>query len=106
MPPETHVLTYAGRPVTAVLDHASALDLLRVAGEIPPPMPAGCNTVLHSFTTAGGQRALAIGQTGFQPVRDDDERQVNGWSVLILQATPIPDDADAVLDSFYQSLCG
>ena len=63
-------------------------------------LSAGCNTVLQSLTLASGERALAICQRGNAPIARDDEREVNGWSLLVLLSPGwSAADAAAVLDS-------
>lgn len=102
--PETHAITFEGHQILAVLDHASAVDILEVAGHSPPVIPRGCNTVLMLFKTAEGRRALAVNQTAFAPEAKDDEREVNGCLVLILQDTTVNDEAaEAILEAFFQT---
>lgn len=94
MPSEHYQFTVEGRRITAVLDHATACDVLSVAGVAIPAIPPGCNTVDMPFTTAAGKRALAVNQLGFRPEARDNEHEVNGLMVLILDdGTGLSDDA-------------
>ena len=101
---ETHKVSFQGHAIMTVLDHATAADILAVAKHPLPLIPAGCNTILSPFTTAAGQRALAINQTGFNPVAADNERQTNGLTVLILNEPMAQTDADTLLEAFYEFL--
>ena len=93
-PPEIHSLDYKGVRLRTHLTHADALAHMQRAGLAPAPIPPGCNTVLQPFTLASGETALAICQRGIAPIARDDERQVNGWSLLVL-LTPGWAEADA-----------
>ena len=94
-PPEIHTLDYKGALLRAHLTHSEVLTQLAAAGVAPLPIPAGCNTVLQPLTLAAGETALAICQRGIAPIARDDERQVNGWSLLVL-LTPGWAEADAI----------
>lgn len=86
------------------LDHAAAAGILTDAGVAVPRIPPGKNTVLLHFSTAAGQPALAINQTGFSRVLADNEEQINGLSVaIVLDDTPAP-AARAALDDWAESL--
>lgn len=49
-----------------------------------PGIPEGLNTVSLFFTHPNGCHGLAIFQRGFAHVAKDDERQVNGGMVILL----------------------
>jgi len=83
--PETYPLTFQGKRVIAITDNATAIDILRVAGCAIPSIPHGCNTVTWIFEDTSGRAAIGIRQAGFDRILRDDEREVNGVSLLILQ---------------------
>lgn len=87
MSPEVHSLTWQGHKILAVLDHESACDVIRAARQEVPSIPPGETTVVMAFLDAGGRAALAVNQTGWVRQVEDNEAEVNGCFVLILQRT-------------------
>jgi len=100
MPPETYRLNISGAPICAHLDHAEVLALMQKANVVPGAIPLGCDTGFQHLRLATGEHALAICQRGITPLASDNERQINGWSLLVLEdAGWSEDDARAVLES-------
>lgn len=98
--PEYHDLPFDGHLIRAVLDDATAFDILAGAGATPPEIPPGCNTVSLHFTDAAGRACLYVGQRGFARTREDNEQPVNGAVVFILQTLPAPSGAPDLLGRF------
>lgn len=94
---EQYTLRRAGRDVRVIVDHATCADILSAAGLGAPAIPAGGNTVQLAFRDAAGRAGLAVNQRGFTPEAGDDEREVNGLLVYLLQELPAPRDADDFL---------
>ena len=84
-----------GHKVTLITDHARAVAAIRAAGYFPPVIPDGYNTDLLGIRLPGGEPALAINQTGFQRIRADNEEQVNGITLVVLDGQAAMDDATA-----------
>jgi hypothetical protein len=95
MKPEIHDLQFDGHAVRAVLDHVTACDIIRTSGHAVPNIPEGFNTVEMLFRDAGGRPSLALVQGGFSREQRDDEREVNGCTVFILQRSTGDDHRDA-----------
>lgn len=98
---ESYQITFRGRRLLLVLDDATARDVIRVAGCTPPEIPAGCNTVSMLFRAADGRAALAINQRGFARIARDDEAEINGCGVAILQDDLPNEEAAAMLEAWY-----
>lgn len=91
---ETYNLTFNGHRITAVLDHLTALDIVRANG-YELTIPSGCNTVTLLLRNRTGNAVLAIRQTGFTPCREDNEQEVNGATCYILEESAALPDAAA-----------
>ena len=80
---ETREISFAGSRFLGVLTHADVVEMLTEAGYALPGIPAGFNTVSIYFTTADKLQAMAMNQTGFVPVQSDNEREINGCTVVV-----------------------
>jgi hypothetical protein len=92
--------------IAAILDHDQALWLYRQAGHDYPTIPKGCNTFTHHFTTAEGHPAVIINQTGFTRELTDNEQQVNGCTVYMVEDGTEEDLAREAMDRFLDEILG
>lgn len=100
MHPETLRFVVCGAPMRAHLSNAEVVAILGDAGIPPPAIPAGSNTVRSHITLPGGEHALVSVQRGFSPRASDDEREINGALLLVLEdAEWGADDARKILES-------
>jgi len=81
---DRYELNFQGHRVLIISSHKEAVEALNAAGFPCPTIPTGCNTAIFRFTSAGGARALAVNQKGFQRITADDEQEVNGCMVFVL----------------------
>ena len=90
--------------IAVIIHHAEAARILTDAGVPVPRIPAGCNTISQHFTTAEGQPALVINQTGFAATQADNEEECNGCSVAIV-LDPVPQsEVVAALEQWLQTI--
>lgn len=105
MPPEIHRFTLAGAPLRAHLAHDEVVALLAAAGLPLPAIPPGFNTARAHLTLPTGEPALYSAQRGFAPLAADDEREINGALLLVLEdAAWAPADAARILDLALQKI--
>jgi hypothetical protein len=89
--------------IAVAFAHTDAVRILSEAGQPIPRIPAGCNTISQHFTTADGQPALVINQTGFAPTQADNEEECNGCMIAIaLDADLTPETAAAGLEQWFK----
>ena len=90
--------------IAVTLHHTEAARILTDAGVSVPRIPTGSNTISQHFTTADGQPAIVINQTGFTPTQADNEEECNGCTVAIV-LDPVPQSqAIAALDQWLQTI--
>lgn len=101
---EVHEITFDGVRLRMHSSHSDADRILAENGWKIPSIPDGCNTALFYFETRDGLQALAVNQRGFAPTPKDNEREVNGCSIVIcLDRSLDLIDARAVLKTLYES---
>lgn len=105
--PETYEIKFNGHRLTAVLDHATAADIVQANGQVLM-IPAGCNTVKLPFRALNGNAVLAYAQRGFAPLASDNEMQINGTGAVILEDSADMDDdiAFAILEEWMKEVTG
>lgn len=90
--------------IAVAIHHADAARILHDAGVPIPRIPTGCNTTSQHFTTADGQPALVVNQTGFAPTQADNEEECNGCAVAIV-LDPVPQaEAIATLEQWLETM--
>ncbi len=100
---EIHEITFQEVRLRVHSSHADADRILAANGWQIPSIPDGCNTSLFYFETKDGHQALAINQRGFTPTARDNEREVNGCTVIICLDRLDLIDARALLKHFFES---
>ena len=92
--------------VLGALDSANALDIYRQAtGELPPPIPTGCNSLTVRFAV-GDKPAVLCKQKGFTPERGETYDDCNGYMALICDDAPSMAAGWDALDRFLDGLKG
>lgn len=102
---ENYKMQFEGHTATVVLDHATAVDIMAMAG-VKPYIPEGCNTMHHRFRDSNANACAAINQRGFAPEQADNEQQVNGCMVIIVEhSANMPNAAaEQLLDNLIKTL--
>jgi hypothetical protein len=90
--------------IGVTITHAEAARILTDAGVPVPRIPAGFNTISQHFTTAEGQPALVINQTGFAPTQADNEEECNGCTVAIVIDAAPQAEAVAALEQWLKTI--
>ena len=90
---------------TAIMDSGEALDLYRNStGELPPPIPSGCNSVTKTFVTKDGEPAIICKQKGFGVMEGETEDDANGYMAIVVHGAPSREVGFRALDQFLDSL--
>jgi hypothetical protein len=85
--------------ISLITTHREVVGILQENRLTPPPIPAGCNTLLWPCTIDNGFPAILINQTGFSPTAQDNEEELNGYSLLVGHCEDSP-EARATLETF------
>lgn len=104
--PEIVDCEWEGCPVRAILSHADAVAFLDSEGLAAPAIPTGCNTVTAYFATRAGGQALAVNQCSFARELGDNEREVNGCTVVWCLVPGDLIDQRALLKRFLLKMIG
>jgi hypothetical protein len=102
---ETITTQWEGQPIRMILSHADAVQKLAHDGYHPPRIPDGCNTVIWYYQDPSGRQCIVVNQSGFAREVGDDEREVNGCWVAILEAAKMDlVDGRSLLSRLYYHL--
>jgi hypothetical protein len=105
MNPEIYYMNYKGAHLRIHLTHADVLAQLAKANLVPPEIPPGYNTVEVFVQLSTGEYAIVVGQRGFARDVSDDESEVNGLGMHVLQDRSWgAADARAILESIVNDL--
>lgn len=84
--------------IAALLIHRQVLAFLAENGLEAPAIPSGANSIWKDITLADGRHAVVLNQTGFSPEASDNEEEVNGLSLFILDEPPTPEGKAELLN--------